>query len=131
MKEYFYYAIALTVPLALLAWFLYAVGRALYTLFDDWRLGRELDEIQAQSASRREQKRRENEQRLDTGCEHDFDAGVFGMPPDVCGKCGLEREKPAGACDHQWRLVPGPIPSSRCEKCGKSFSVTGEHDRRT
>ena len=126
MKNYFLFAMLLLIPLAIFGWFLLALGRALYTLFDDWRLGKELDELRADSQSRRERLRLASDERLNTGCQHDFDADVFGFPPGVCSKCGQEKEKPAGSCDHVWRLVKGAIPSSQCEKCGKTHSATTE-----
>jgi hypothetical protein len=71
----------------------------------------------------REQRRLENEQRLATGCEHDFEAHGLGLPPDVCCKCGMEREKPTGPCDHVWKLSDDGVPGSTCEKCGEKHDV--------
>ena len=122
MRQYFFYGIGALVLLVFVGWFLYAVGKALYTLFDDWRLGKELDELEAQVGSRREQRQLDNQERLDNGCEHDFDEHVIGFPPDVCSKCGLEREKPSDPCDHIWRLQKGAVPVSTCEKCGKTHN---------
>ena len=124
MKQYFLYAIALLIPLAILGWFLFALGKAFASLYEDWKLGKELDELQDQAASRHQQLQLGREQRLAKGCQHEFDLPVFGMPPNVCGKCGLEREKPAGSCDHVWRLGKGAVPNSYCERCGKLHSAT-------
>ena len=126
MRQYFLYAIGLLIPLAILGWFLFALGRAFVTLYEDWRMGKEWDELRADSEARRERKPLDNEKRLATGCEHDFESAVFGLPPNVCSKCGLERDKPLGQCDHVWRLGTGPIPASRCEKCGKAYSAAAE-----
>ena len=119
---------AVLIPLAFGGWFLFALGRSVFEMFQDWRLGKELDELQAQSASRREQKRRENEARLENGCDHDFETDVFGFPPNVCGKCGLEKEKPPGSCDHIWRAGTGAIPNSTCEICGKVYNSAAAPD---
>jgi hypothetical protein len=124
MRQYFFFAILLLVPVAIAAWFLYALGRSFVAMYDDWKLGKELDQLQASSEARRRQRQLDGEQRLATGCEHDFEAHVSGLPPGVCSQCGLEREKPPGPCDHVWRLGEGAIPNSRCEKCGKTYSVT-------
>ena len=124
MKQYFLYAIALLIPVAILGWFLFALGKAFASLYDDWKLGKELDELQNQSPAQSRQLELGREQRLATGCAHEFDLAVFGMPANVCGKCGMEREKPAGSCDHVWRLGKGAIPNSYCERCGKVYSAT-------
>lgn len=129
MRQYFLYAAGLLIPLAILGWFLVALGRTFLTLYDDWKMGRELGQLRAESEARRQRRRQENEKRLATGCEHDFGGTVFGLPPNVCRKCGLEREKPLGQCDHVWRLEAGPIPASRCEKCGKTYRAAAEHGR--
>jgi len=126
MKQYFLYAIAALIPMAIGGWFLWSLGRAFLTMFEDWRLGKELDELQAQSESRREQERLNNEKRLDNGCEHRFDDQVFGLPRGVCGKCGIEQQKPTGPCDHVWRLEKGAVPSSTCEVCGKKYAPAKE-----
>jgi hypothetical protein len=126
MKQFFFYGVAIVIPLTIVAWFVYAVGRSLWTVFEDWRLGRELNQIEAESASRRQRRREENAQRLDNGCEHDFEHHSFGFPSGVCSRCGLEQEKPKGACDHVWRLKPGAVPSSFCEKCGRTYDPAAE-----
>ena len=122
MKNFFFYAFGGVVGVGLLVWGLYMIWDALVQVYRDWRLGRELDQIQSESASRREQKRLQNEQRLANGCEHNFDGGVVGMPPGACSKCGIEKDKPTGGCDHRWRVKPGAVPNSVCEKCGKTYN---------
>ena len=119
MKSYFFYAAAVLIPLSILCWLLYKMGQSLLTSFDDWRLGLGLGNLKADRQALREQLREENEKRLETGCDHDFEDHGFGLPPDSCSKCGLEREKPSGPCDHVWKLEDGPVPGSKCEKCGE------------
>jgi hypothetical protein len=121
MKQIFFYAMLAVVTVSMGSWALYMLGRAFFQLFSDWKLGKELDELESQSASRREQRQRVLRERLENGCEHDFVAMTIGLPPHVCGKCGLEQEKPVGQCDHVWRVKSGPIPGSECERCGKTF----------
>jgi hypothetical protein len=121
MRQLFFYVMGGLVVVSLASWALYMLGRAIAQVFGDWRLGRELDELEAQGALRRQQRQHSQEQRLATGCEHNFEAGAIGLPPNVCAKCGLERVKPSGACDHVWRVQAGPVPASQCERCGKIY----------
>ncbi len=122
MRQWFFFLMFASVPATILAWLLYSFGKYVYTLFDERRELTNLDAIQADAAARREQKRAQNAQRLNNGCQHVFGSGI-GFPPDTCAKCGLEAEKPAGACDHVWRRVDSPTPASACEKCGKTHRV--------
>jgi hypothetical protein len=121
MRQLFFFTLAGLLTVAIASWALFMLGRAIAQVVSDWRLGRELDKLQAQSASRRQQRAEALQQRLASGCEHDFETGAVGLPPQTCAKCGLEREKPTGACDHVWRVQPGPVPSSTCERCGKVY----------
>ena len=122
MKELFFFVAGGIVAVGIVGWALYMVGNALTQVFRDWRLGKELDELESQSSSRRDERRLANEQRLATGCEHDFCSGAVGLPPGVCAKCGMEKDKSTGGCDHVWRVKSGPVPSSACEKCNKLYS---------
>jgi hypothetical protein len=127
MKQYFYYAALILIPLALGGYLLYAFGRNMITILDDWLHGRELVDLRAESEAKRKQRQAEEKARLDNGCEHDFDTPVFGLPPGVCGKCGLAKQRPDGDCDHIWKLAEkGAAADSRCEKCGETFSVLCE-----
>jgi ribosomal protein L32 len=122
MKQLFFYVGGGLIAVAIVAWAVYMVWDAMLQIFRDWRLGRELDQLESEGASRREQRRAANEQRLATGCNHDFAGGAVGLPPGVCAKCGIQKEKPTGGCDHIWRVKSGPVPSSVCEKCGKVYN---------
>ncbi len=120
MKQWFMLGLILFVPVGILIALLYSFGRFLVTLVTDWRLYRELDELEAEGEARREKKVQENVERLDNGCDHSF-GGAMGFPPDVCAKCGLSKEKPTGACDHVWRRAEGPVPQCYCETCRKQY----------
>lgn len=122
MRQLFFYVLAGTLVIAVVAWALYMLGQALAQVFNDWRLGRELDQLEAETASRRAKRKEASAKRLANGCDHDFASGAIGLPPNVCAKCGIEKEKPTGLCDHVWRVKPGPVPSSECEHCGKIYS---------
>lgn len=122
MRQYVLYAMAVIFPVSLTIWFVWLLGKSLLQMYDDWQLEKELVQLAAESEAHREQRRKQNAQRLDNGCEHEFDTVGYGLPAEACCKCGLEREKPQGPCDHIWRTVPGGAPSSRCERCGKRHS---------
>ncbi len=126
IKTYFFYGIFGFVAFAIVGYFLFHLGKALLGMFSDWRLHRELDELQADGEARRQAKTEANRKRLDNGCDHDFDGALGGFPQGVCHKCGLAKDKPTGTCDHVWRAVDGPIPNSTCEKCGRSYSAASE-----
>jgi hypothetical protein len=121
MKSIFVYFCGGALAVAIVGWGLYMIWESLVQLFRDWQLGRELNQLEADSAARREQRRLANEKRLGNNCDHEFHTGAVGLPAGVCSKCGLEQEKPTGGCDHVWRVKPGPVPSSACEKCGKTY----------
>jgi hypothetical protein len=121
MRNAFFLGVILVIPAALIVALLYSLARFLWSLYQDVKLYRELNTIQAQSEQRREKKRLEQQKRLDNGCEHSFDSGLGGFPPGVCPKCGIAREKPVGRCDHVWRRKEGTAMGSYCEKCGKQY----------
>lgn len=118
MKQYFLLGILILGVLSGLVYLLWSVVTALY---QDWLMGREVPQIQSESQMRRRQREEEAARRLDNGCAHEFDAALGGFPPDTCHKCGLERLRPYGACDHVWRASRDAVASSYCEHCGKRF----------
>lgn len=120
MKQWFLLLLIALVPVVILAALFYSFGKFLYAAFDDWRELRQLDAIKVEQLAIRERRGQESLARLDNGCDHVFGEGL-GFPPDVCPKCGLAKDKPPGGCDHLWRRVEGPIPTSSCEKCGKQY----------
>ena len=120
MKQLFFFLVLLVLPASVLIALLYSVGRYLYSLYEDKKELKNLDAIAAESAARREQRRQENDTRLENGCQHTFETGM-GFPPGVCPKCGLAKERPVGDCDHVWRRVEAPMPASSCVLCGKTY----------
>jgi hypothetical protein len=120
VKQSFLFALLMLVPVAIIVVLLWCFAKYLWTLVTDRKLYKELDELEAGAEARQEKKKLDNEKRLDNGCDHTFD-GAIGFPPDVCPKCGLEREKPKGLCDHVWRLGEGAAPFSYCERCNKQY----------
>jgi hypothetical protein len=127
MRNAFFLGVILVIPLAVLIALLYSLGRFVWSVYCDMRLYRELDQIQAQSGARRQQKLLDEAKRLDNGCDHSFDSALGGFPPDVCPKCGLARHKPPGRCDHVWRRKEGAALGSYCEKCGKRYRPETEN----
>ncbi len=122
MRQYVLYAMAVIFPVSLTLWFLWLLGKSIVQLVGDWRFEKELIELEAQSEAHRQERARINAERLDNGCEHDFDNPGHGLPLNACARCGLEREKPKGPCDHVWKVIPGSLPKGVCEKCGKPYS---------
>ena len=56
MKHFFFFAILVLVPVAVLGGgLLYLIWHTFYTFFDDWMLNRELEEIRAASRAKRAQ----------------------------------------------------------------------------
>ena len=122
MRQLFFIGILVGSGLALLGYFGWLVLRALYSVFEDWQMGRELNEIEADTAERHKQIATANAARLNNGCDHDFELGPGALPRRVCRKCGLEAEKPTENCDHIWHRSNEDVPISYCEKCGKEIS---------
>ncbi|MCA9165847.1 MAG: hypothetical protein R3C99_03195 [Pirellulaceae bacterium] len=123
MKEYFLFIVGGMLIGALVLYFVWSVLRAFWSLFEDWRLYQELDELERDADQRKAALERNAAARLDNGCEHDFDDSAFGAFPDgVCRKCGLAKKRPPGFCDHVWRRKAGTEVGSICEKCGKEHS---------
>jgi hypothetical protein len=57
MKEGFLFFVMVALPLVLLGGgFYYLVWRTFRVMYDDWKLGKELNEIRAESAARRKKK---------------------------------------------------------------------------
>jgi len=126
VKQYFLYSVLFLLVFGIAGYFLFHLGKALWSLLADRRLHRELDQLAAESEARRTARAEANRKRLDNGCQHAFDGALGGFPPGVCHKCGLAQDKPSGTCDHVWRAGEGPIPHSVCEKCGKTYKPAAE-----
>lgn len=118
MRSMFFIGILLLAVVSGIAYFIWKIVSALY---EDWSLGKDVNQIKAESSERRRQRQQEQVKRLDNGCDHNFGHAVGGFPANACRKCGLEREPPAGPCDHIWRLANEAVPCSYCEKCRKKY----------
>ena len=107
---------------AALAGVLYFVWLVLVSVYRHWQLTKDVSAIKASNASRRREKEEASQKRLDNGCEHAFGESIGGLPPDTCRKCGLQRQRPRGPCDHIWELANEPVPCSYCKTCGKKYA---------
>ena len=119
-KFFFYLALGLLGLLAL--YFLWLVLKAFYSIIVDFQVNRDLDQLADELAAKRRERRERERQRLNNGCDHQFDDALGALPPNVCRKCGIERDPPSGDCDHRWKVQPGIVPESVCAKCGKVYS---------
>ena len=54
MRQYFFWAMAFLIPAAIIGALLWTFGKAIVTLISDWRLGKELDELEREGESRRQ-----------------------------------------------------------------------------
>lgn len=61
MRKYFYLGVLFFILIAFVVAGVYLFGRALYTVYADWRLGKELDELQAEMRQRRQRRQAEGE----------------------------------------------------------------------
>ncbi|MHB0957740.1 MAG: hypothetical protein ACYC6N_16815 [Pirellulaceae bacterium] len=118
MRQFFFLSVVIGAVLAGLVYFVWSI---VSTLYRDWEMGRDVDEIKAVSEARRRQRQEEAARRLDNGCDHRFGETFAGFPPDACYQCGLARERPPGPCDHVWRIANEAVPCSYCEICGKRY----------
>jgi len=123
MKHFFLLTILI---MGVVSGLIYYTWSVISSLYRDWELGRDVDQIQEESRERRKQREEEARRRLDNGCDHVFDEAVTGMPPNTCHRCGIERVRPAGPCDHVWQQAMEPIPCSYCEQCSKKFIHSSE-----
>lgn len=121
MRGQFFAYLGLGLLALILIYCVWLVLRACWSVIADALENREMDQLANEYLARREVRRREEEQRLNNGCEHEYGHFLGALPDDVCGKCGLARERPLGPCDHVWRIVPGVIPESECELCHKKY----------
>lgn len=107
--------------LALVGYFVWLVIRSLYEVYRSWRLGRELVALQAEVTDWRTRRASANQERLNTGCAHQFEHGLGSVSRRVCRRCGLEAESTSKVCDHRWRHLESPIPRSTCDACGQEI----------
>jgi hypothetical protein len=103
-------------------YFLFLVAKSFVVIAQDIWTNRELTKLADEYSDRRKRLKTEAVARLQNGCEHQYDDQAGALPGNVCCRCGLSKEKPPGDCDHVWRVLPGIIPRSQCEKCNQEFS---------
>jgi hypothetical protein len=118
MRKFFFLSVVIVGGLSAVAYLAWSV---IATLYRDWQMGKDVDKIKAESEARRKERKEEAVRRLDNGCDHSFGEAFAGFPADACYKCGLERERPTGSCDHVWRLANEPVPCSYCDKCRRKY----------
>jgi len=123
MRQQFFLGLFIFLICGGVAYFCWLVLRSFYGMFAEWQSNRDLDDLEIQYQEIRQRRREKELQRLDNGCQHDYEDLLGAFPSGVCNRCGLSREKPTGQCDHVWRRVAGPIPGSRCEQCGETHGV--------
>lgn len=111
-------AIGLLAGAGYLVWLFF---RSLYSAYSDWKLYKELDELEAIGRARRKARAEQNQKRLDNGCPHVFQDPSGVLPPKTCVKCGIEKQRPKGGCDHRWKPVAEPVPHAVCEACGQQY----------
>ena len=107
--------------LALEGYFVWLVIRALYEVYGSWRLGLEIHALESEVADWKTRRAEANQERLDNGCDHQFQRGPGALSRRVCRLCGLEAERTSEVCDHLWRHIIGPIPRSACDICGQEI----------
>ncbi len=128
MRQKLFQAIIGVVIVGAFIYFFWVFAKSLYHMFQDWRTSKSLDGLAQAFDEKRREHRESAAQRLNNDCEHDYEDLLHAFPPDVCVKCGLATEKPAGNCDHVWRRVPGAIPGSRCELCGEMYGAAAAEE---
>ena len=106
---------------ALTGYFVWLVLRAVYQVYRDWRLGHELAALQSEVTDWRARRAHANRERLNTGCNYQFEDGPGSTFRRVCRHCGLEAERTSEVCDHHWRQLDSPIPRSSCDACGQEI----------
>ncbi len=121
MRETFFLIVGAMAVVGGAGLFAWLVIRALYTMYADHRLDKQLTNLHEETQDLRIQREKENQARLDNGCDHNFGGGHGEFAANVCIKCGLERERPKGNCDHTWKRVDGNVLFSRCELCDKEY----------
>ena len=121
MKQYLIIGISMLCVAVAAIYFVWLVIRTIYVIYTDRLLNEELEQLRSECEAKRKTAEEENAGRLENGCDHLFETALAGLPPDVCEKCGLAKEKPDGNCDHVWKRDPGLIPASRCQNCGMTY----------
>ncbi|HAY81249.1 MAG TPA: hypothetical protein DCY79_15705 [Planctomycetaceae bacterium] len=117
MKEYFFLFVGGGVLLSIVGLGIWQVMKACYVVYQDWMLGKELDELEADHAIAVAERRVADAARLDNGCQHVFQWSGGADPVRICSKCGLQEQRPEGDCDHVWHQGGGAVPNAYCILC--------------
>lgn len=117
MKEYFFLFVGGGVLLAILGLGIWQVLKACYVVYQDWRLGKELDQLEAEHTRTLADRQAAGATRLANGCQHVFQWSAGAEPLHICSKCGLEEHRPDGDCDHIWHQGGGTVPNAYCAVC--------------
>lgn len=123
MREKLFQWIFIVVIVGAVVYFLFVFSKSMLHWWQDWRTTKSLNEMASSFDDKRRADRQKAADRLNNGCDHDYDDLLNAFPADVCVKCGLAKLTPPGECDHVWRRVPGAIPGSACESCGKAHGA--------
>lgn len=126
MRQNVFIFILIALVFGIVGYFVWMVLKAFYTVFDDVRTERQLNELATEYSDRRREKREAAALRMDNGCDHEYEDLLGAFPKNVCIKCGLNKELPPGPCDHVWRRMPSAVPGSECEKCGEIFGAASK-----
>ena len=121
MRQTFLMLILAIIIVSMAVGAIYLVLRSLLDVYDDWQTGKEMKELSQESSDRRGQRQREHEERLQNGCDHQWEGSLVDFPPGACNRCGLEKELPSGSCDHVWKVDMQEQPIVVCESCGKKY----------
>ena len=121
MRQTFLLLILGIIVLSLAVGAIYLVLRSLLDVYDEWQTKKEMKELSEESEERRQQRKREHEERLQNGCDHQWEGALVDFPPGACHRCGLEKELPRGPCDHVWKIEMQEQPVVVCEVCGKRY----------
>ena len=98
-----------------------SIIQAIATYIEDRTTRKDCEELARLSDDRREEKRHQDMERLNNGCEHIWGAMISAFPVHACRLCGLEKECPVGDCDHVWRIEMASVPFGHCEKCNQRY----------
>lgn len=123
MRQNVFIFILIAIVVGIVGYFIWMVLRAFYSVYEDARSEKQLNELATEYQDRRRERREAAVARLDNGCEHDYEDLLGAFPKDVCAKCGIEKNIPPGDCDHQWERLPSAVPSSCCTKCGATHGA--------
>jgi hypothetical protein len=118
MREIFFMGIIGMIVFGGIGYFLWTLFVELYY---DFHLRKDVKAIKRDNEDRMRQRDEDNVERLSNGCEHEFGSTQGGFPANACVKCGLEKERPSGLCDHVWKRTDDAVPTARCELCKRKF----------